>query len=146
MKRHEVLVPLSREHHYALILAQLLKKDAPNYNGLPTDAIGKVEYTLQLFKSKLKHHFAVEDKLLAVAKHYHHSIAHLTEEIKSEHEQLTKMILELSKSKQLENDLDKLGTFLEMHVRKEERILFPLIQEHCDETTMQQLKELLWHF
>lgn len=143
MKRHEALVPLSREHHDALILAQLLKKDAPDYKGLPTDEKGKVEYTLQMFNSKLKHHFAVEDKLLAVAKHYHPSIAQLTEEIKNEHEQLTKMIHHLSKSNELIVDLDALGNYLEQHVRKEERVLFPLIQEHCDEATMQQLKELL---
>lgn len=143
MKRHEVLVPLSREHHDALILAQLLKKDAPNYKGLPTDHLGKIEYTIQLFNTKLKHHFAVEDKLLAVAKHYNESIAQLTLEIKNEHEQLTKMILGLTTSKQLAIDLDVLGNYLEQHVRKEERVLFPLIQEHCDEVTLQQLKELL---
>ena len=143
MKRHEALAPLSREHHDALLLAQLLKKDAPNYKGLPTDNLGKVEYTIQLFNTKLKHHFAVEDKLLAVAKHYHESISQLTIEIKQEHEQLIKMITDLPKSKQLEVDLDLLGNFLKQHVRKEERVLFPLIQEHCDEVTLQQLKELL---
>lgn len=143
MKRHETLAPLSREHHDALILAQLLKKGAPNYKGMPTENLGKVEYTIQLFNSKLRHHFAVEEKLLAVAKHYNESIAQLTIEITQEHEQLIKMILDLTKSKQLAIDLDLLGNYLEQHVRKEERVLFPLIQEHCDEVTLQQLKDLL---
>ena len=41
MKRHEALAPLSREHHGTLILAQLLKKGAPVYKGLPDTDTGK---------------------------------------------------------------------------------------------------------
>jgi hypothetical protein len=36
MKRHEALIPLSRDHHGTLILARLLRSDAPPYKGLPT--------------------------------------------------------------------------------------------------------------
>ncbi len=143
MKRHEALAPLSREHHEALILSQLLKKDAPVYKGLPKDDKGKVDYAIGLFTTKLKHHFAVEEKILAVAKFYHDSIAELTTEIKEDHETLTTMFQDLATSKQQTIDMDLLGNFLQEHIRKEERVLFPLIQEHCDETTLQQLKELL---
>jgi hemerythrin-like domain-containing protein len=143
MKRHEALAPLSREHHEALILSQLLKKDAPIYKGLPTDDKGKVDYAIGLFTTKLKHHFAVEEKILAVAKFYHDSIAELTIKIKEDHETLTIMFQDLATSKQQTIDMDLLGNFLQEHIRKEERVLFPLIQEHCDEDTLQQLKELL---
>jgi len=34
MKRHEALAPFSREHHGALILAQVMKKGAPAYKGI----------------------------------------------------------------------------------------------------------------
>ena len=44
MKREEALAPLSREHHSTLILAQLLKKDAPVYHQLPAEPWDKAKY------------------------------------------------------------------------------------------------------
>ena len=54
MKRHESLAPLSREHHEGLILAQLLKKGAPAYRGLPTDLAGKLSYAREMFERILE--------------------------------------------------------------------------------------------
>ena len=66
MKRHEALAPLSREHHEALILAQLLKKGVPAYKGLPTDTAGKISYARQLYADKLRRHFLDEEKILEI--------------------------------------------------------------------------------
>ena len=54
MKRHEALAPLSRDHHEALILSQLLKKDSPAYKGLPVTVEGKVNYAVGFFEKNLK--------------------------------------------------------------------------------------------
>jgi len=141
MKRHETLAPLSREHHDALILAQLLKKDAPQYKGLPVEPEGKSKYALQYFETGLQSHFIKEEKMLDQVKQYHPRIAALAKEIKAEHIQLKTLFTSLHDTKDLPAALDQLGLLLEAHIRKEERVLFPLIQEHCPGEV---LEKIIW--
>jgi iron-sulfur cluster repair protein YtfE (RIC family) len=137
MKRHETLTPLSREHHGALILARLLQKNAPAYKGLPQDDEAKAKYAINYFKTDLQEHFNKEETLLHYVKKYNRAIEVLTGEIILEHLQLAAMFEVLENTKELKVVLDKLGRMLEDHIRKEERILFPLIQEHCPENVLQ---------
>ncbi len=143
MKRHESLAPLSRDHHHTLILAQLLKKYAPAYKGLPVAAKEKAKYANQQFESKIKPHFEQEEIILEKAKQHHPHIKELAAEVRNEHRQLEKLFLSLSNETNLEETLDKLGRSLEAHIRKEERILFPLLQEHCPEELLQEINMLL---
>ncbi|MGF2411437.1 hemerythrin domain-containing protein [Ferruginibacter sp.] len=131
MKRHEALAPLSREHHDALILAQLLKKNAPVYKGLPQLPKDKAVYATNFYHSNLQKHFKQEEQMLHKVKQYNSKIEEITPEIIYEHEQLTQLFISLDKTADLQTTMDTLGKALEAHVRKEERILFPLIQEHC---------------
>ena len=62
MKRHKALIPLSHDHHHGLLLPQLIKKNAPDYKGLPKDLEGKINYTLETYNSSLKNHFDDEEK------------------------------------------------------------------------------------
>ena len=143
MKRHESLAPLSREHHDALILAQLMKKNAPNYNGLPTDNAGKVMYAMNLFNTTLKEHFFREELMLRKVEHCHEDIRIIGQEILQEHEQLTAFFLNLDNAANQEDIMDQLGISLDQHIRKEERILFPLIQQYCSEELLQEVSGLL---
>ncbi|MBP6024892.1 hemerythrin domain-containing protein [Ferruginibacter sp.] len=136
MKRHEALAPLSREHHSALILAQLLKKDAPTYKGLPTALNEKVAYALQMFTATLQLHFTNEEGMLDKVRSVHAEIDKISEEIFTEHQQLKKMFLSLDKTNNTIEELDTLGQALDDHIRKEERVLFPLIQQHCSEAIL----------
>ncbi|MGG9960028.1 hemerythrin domain-containing protein [Ferruginibacter sp. SUN106] len=140
MKRHETLAPLSREHHGALILARLLQKDAPAYKGLPQDTETKAVYAMNFFKTNLQQHFDKEEILLHQVKKYNSAIEILTGEIILEHLQLTTLFDALQHTKELPAALDKLGRLLEDHIRKEERILFPLIQEHCAENILNAIE------
>ena len=140
MKRHHSLVPLSREHHDALILAQLIKKNAPGYNGLPQTVEGKKEYALAMFKSHLLPHFKKEEKILQQVKDCHKDIGELAAVIITEHKELAYLFSLLEESADTAAVLDKTGYLLESHIRKEERKLFPMIQEYCSEEILQQLK------
>jgi hemerythrin-like domain-containing protein len=131
MKRHEALAPLSRDHHKALILAQLLEKDAPAYKNLPKQPKEKATYAVNFYTNHLEKHFLQEETMLQQVKKYNIEIEKLTEEIISEHLYLKTIFLSLDKAVNLSVTLDVLGTALENHIRKEERILFPLIQQHC---------------
>jgi iron-sulfur cluster repair protein YtfE (RIC family) len=133
MKRHEALAPLSREHHGALLLAQLLKKDAPAYKGLPGLPGEKLIYAVNFYKANLQQHFIKEEELLLKVKQYHPEIEKLTTEIINEHRQLTHLFNKLDRENNSIGSLDELGNILENHIRKEERVLFPLIQQYCPE-------------
>ena len=68
MNRHEALAPLSREHHTALILCQLLKKSTPDYKGLPTSPADKAAYAINIFNTLLLPHFRKEEELILKVK------------------------------------------------------------------------------
>ncbi len=142
MKRHEALAPLSREHHDGLILAQLLKKNAPPYRGLPTDLPGKLGYAREVFCDILDKHFIQEEKVLHAISGKHQAIDEMTKEIIAEHNDLRKMFKKLGMYGRLEEDLDALGHALEAHIRKEERELFPLIQEHASIADMRFIHQI----
>lgn len=139
MKRHEALAPLSREHHSTLMLAQLLKKHAPEYKGLPANNKDKARYALQQFEGIIKKHFQQEENILEKVKDCHAAIKNLAAEIIQEHRQLTALFNSLNAATDVEDTMNKLANLLQDHIRKEERILFPLIQQHCSEELLQQI-------
>ena len=143
MKRHESLVPLSRDHHDALILAQLIKKNAPVYKGLPDTIATKASYAIKMFKDDLVKHFAKEEYLLRRVKYLHPDILALTDEIVAEHQELATLFISLENGPDQQTILNELGTKLELHIRKEERVLFPLIQQNCPQELLEEMAPLL---
>ena len=140
MKRHKSLYPLSHDHHQGLILAQILKKNAPKYKNLPDTIDGKVEYTINFYKVELVKHFRQEEEILfPVAKGKDKKIDLLIDEIISEHRKIENLVDSLkTKSDQVEI-LDELGNLLESHIRKEERNLFPEIERILSEEELKLL-------
>jgi len=142
MKRHEALVPLSREHHSVLILAQLLKTDAPDYKGLPTTTEDKAAYALKMYKSTIQSHFKKEEELMLKVKNLDTQLDLIIDEILSEHDLLNAAFRSLENATDLELALHKLGEDLTLHIRKEERVLFPAIEENCSEELLMEIKAL----
>lgn len=144
MKRHIALAPLSREHHGALILAQLLKRTAPAYKDLPTDPEGKAKYATWFYRNELIKHFAEEEQ--AVIKSIagiNDKLDRLCNEIIAEHKELRVLFESLNDTDDLVAELDKTGNTLEQHIRKEERELFPMIQELCTEDQLREIEKAL---
>ena len=140
MKRDEAIAPLSRDHHATLILAQLLKKNAPAYQGLPTPVADKAKYAQEQFAAHIKKHFQQEETILNNVKDTDTEIGKLSEEIKNEHRQITDLFHALDTATDRENTMNTLGIALEKHIRKEERILFPLLQLHRSEEHTSELQ------
>lgn len=141
MIRHQALIELSKDHQKGLMLAQLLKADAPAYKGLPTDLHGKMNYAIETFHSDLKKHFDDEEKILfPFVKGKDSECDKLIDELLDEHLFLSKNISQLNDSQKLSDKLDSIGKNLEQHIRKEERILFNKIQELLTDNELEILK------
>ena len=145
MKRHPSLAPLSRQHHPALMLSQLLKKNAPAYKGLPTDTEGKMLYATQFYHSDLVPHFADEEKVFDKLKNISPLLDVAIKEIVEEHVLLHQMFKDIPGQMDAAAYLDVLGHKLEKHIRKEDRELFPMIEQLVDEATMSSINDLLNH-
>ena len=130
MKRHPALIPLSQDHHKALLLAQLIKKNAPEYHRLPTDLIGKMNFAKEIYHTELEHHFRDEEQIVfPCLKGKDAELDNLISEIMSEHIILKEKILSLTDNLNLADTLNEIGEILDEHVRKEERILFEKAQK-----------------
>lgn len=141
MKRHESIAVLSRDHQKGLMLAQLLKKDAPAYKGLPTDLIGKMNYAKETFENDLIQHFVDEEKILFPSVKGRSSTSDkLINELCEEHKYFTEKIPSLNSSNGLADELNVIGHKLEEHIRKEERVLFNIIQDLLNESELEDVK------
>jgi iron-sulfur cluster repair protein YtfE (RIC family) len=144
IKRHNGLAPLSRDHHRGLILAQLIKKDAPDYKDLPKTTSDKVKYTIHFYNSELVKHFKNEEDILYPAvKNKSEEIDELFEDIFSEHKKIKQLMALLESGENKSDILNELGVLLELHIRKEERLLFEKIQNLLSEEELTQLEKQL---
>jgi iron-sulfur cluster repair protein YtfE (RIC family) len=133
MKRHIALQPLSREHHGALLLAQLLRNDAPDYAGLPTD----------FYRETLQQHFEKEETIFNQSKGLATDLDTMIDETIAEHLLLKKLFTELNTPYISNDQLHTLGLLLNSHIRNEERVLFPLLEQYCSAELLEQFRLLL---
>ncbi|AFN74871.1 Hemerythrin HHE cation binding domain protein [Melioribacter roseus P3M-2] len=144
MKRHPSLVELSKEHHDGLILAQILKKDAPAYRDLPSDREGKRKYALQFYREDLVKHFYKEEKiLLPFCSGISPELDKLFQRMLEEHKRLEKLFDKLKNESDYENAMHEIGKLLDDHIRMEERELFESVQKHLDEEKLSLLSQKL---
>jgi len=140
MKRHPSLIPYSQDHHKILLLAQVLKIDSPDYKNMPRDLGGKVEMAQRYFKDIIAPHEDREEKnLFPKIRNIDPEIDKLLDTLISEHEEMNELFQNLNKPTISIDDLNKLGIALEDHVRKEERIVFQLIQEKIPDQLLTQI-------
>ena len=140
MKRHKSLMPLSHDHHHGLILAQLIKKGAPEYKDLPKDPGHKKAYALDVWENELKKHFDNEEKILfPFIAGRSREIDILINEILNEHAQIKSLFNSLETGNNFQEILDEIGILLDNHIRKEERELFRIIQDHFSDSELNEL-------
>ena len=136
------MTSLSREHHGALILAQLLKKGAPVYKGLPADLEGKRDYALRFYKDGLIKHFDDEEQIvIKKIQGINVDLDKLACEIMGEHAALRLLFTSIENTGDLSTCLNQLGCALAQHIRREEREFFPLIQELCSEKLLSEIEK-----
>jgi hemerythrin-like domain-containing protein len=137
MRRAEALKSLSRDHHHGLVAAQRLRRVAE------TDAHASRAAFLDFWRQEGEFHFRVEEGVLLprIARRIEptHSavIQVLTDHVELRHRALE---LEAAEDAPLEM-LRETGELLERHIRHEERVLFPLIEEALSDTELEELAQ-----
>lgn len=135
MKRHDLLIPFSRDHHGGLLLAQLMKKNAPAYRGMPADMEGKRQYAISFYAKELKPHFEAEEQMFMQCLGLDTATDRLIKELFEEHFNLTQSFDALIDQKEYTDLMDSTGRQLEAHIRKEERVFFPLLETWMEKKT-----------
>lgn len=128
MKRHQSLINLSKDHYHGLLLAQMIKKGAPQYRGMPNTLEGKLQYTLTFWSKELIRHFEEEEKILLpfiLNKNEH--LNNLCNKMLQDHNEIKEIIDKLKLGNDIESLLNDLGFLLERHIRMEEREMFESI-------------------
>ena len=133
MKRHPALIPLSHDHHAALVvaLALILGQSPAPRSDWPTDRRTQVNRVIAFFTHTLRSHFEVEEAHLfpTVLAHLPGE-ADLVAQLLDEHDAIRTQVRELERdpTTALTVRLPALGRLLEAHVRREERVLFETMQ------------------
>ena len=140
MKRHQSLINLSKDHYHGLVLAQMIKKGAPQYKGMPGTLKGKLEYTLTFWSKDLTRHFEEEEKILLpfiINKNDH--LDSLCNKMLQDHKEIKEIIEKLNLDNNTESLLNDLGFLLERHIRMEEREMFETIQNTFSDEELTEL-------
>lgn len=131
MKRHPSLADLARDHHHALVLAQQLKRDAPERltAALPEDDEALAAFVRERFASELDPHFEIEERVwLPRCDAEGGDLAAQAATVREHHAALRAAVAELGSASDLRDRLDAFARLLEEHVRFEDRTWFPAIE------------------
>lgn len=134
LKRHPALIPLSKDHHFGLLLCWKIR------TGMQKEVAAEriAAYVEYFFRNHLLTHFNEEEKYIfsmldekddkrKKAEKQHRKIGRLVERLVSEPEKS-------------EVTLGLIEEEVESHIRFEERDLFPYIQATMDEHALEQLR------
>ena len=144
MKRHASLVPLSRDHHHGLVMAErlILGRSTNPSADWPEDRAQQAERLIEFFETDLRAHFEVEETdVFPVAARDLHDGADCTRALTAEHETMRAMIRDLATDStvSLEARLAAFGELLKAHIRREERVLFEQMQSECEPGVLEKL-------
>jgi quercetin dioxygenase-like cupin family protein len=138
MKRHPALVPLSHDHHAALVAARRLRDGASG----PSPTAAATAF-LAFFAGSAVPHFREEEELLFPRVADAEEARELVVQALLEHQRLHAAAAELRElvadgpeGSALGRVMRELATLLASHVRLEERRLFPLIEKLVSEETL----------
>ncbi|MBX3239450.1 MAG: hemerythrin domain-containing protein [Chitinophagaceae bacterium] len=131
MKRHESIVPLSRDHHFGLLCCWKIRQGIRK--GVAPERIQN--YARYFFNEHLQPHFEEEESLL-----FRYADDELCKRAIAEHRQIADII------EKNPDDLTGFADRLDTHIRFEERFLFPHLEKTLPEETLavvgDQLREL----
>lgn len=131
-KRHKALQPLSREHHHGLLLAWKIRTGfSKNIN---PERIWK--YALWFYNNHLIPHFEIEEQHIFTILGDEDD---LVKKALSQHRHLHRLFADIY-NKAI--SLGKIKEELDKHIRFEERVLFPKIQEKATVAELLEIEKI----
>jgi hemerythrin-like domain-containing protein len=136
MKRSEALRQLSRDHHRALEVALKLRR------ALDADAERVTREFLEFWRAHGAVHFRVEEEvLLPGAADQVAPTDPAVVRVLTDHVEIRRRARDLEVGLASVEQLNSLGELLNDHVRHEERVLFPLIEERLTSAELSDLAQ-----
>jgi len=141
-KRHPSLVPLAREHHEGLLLAVRLQQGKKALLRLWShDPHWQAGYVVEFYEKHLRTHFMAEEQgLFPIAEGIKACKPHV-DELLLHHRTLVEQVDRFRQPTRvrLDDALHAFGALLEEHIRKEDRVLFPLFEKHATQEMLRQV-------
>lgn len=144
LKRHEALYGLSHHHTNALFMALKLRQAGTEKSRHPVDTV--IRDLQEFWEFDGNAHFREEEEILLPAFAQYADINRPEiKELLLEHVTIRAQIAELQEQEDAPDIplMHELGTLLESHIRKEERIVFPMIEKTLPEEKLRELGEVL---
>lgn len=135
LKRHPALVPLSKDHHFGLLLCWKIRTGIKKE--IAADRI--VKYVRYFYESQLKDHFEEEEQYIFSLLDENNDKRKKAER---QHRKIRRLVKKLSiEPEKAEITLGQLEEELENHIRFEERDLFPYLQTSLEDEALERLVE-----
>ena len=136
MKRHASFVPLSRDHHDGLVLAQrlILGRSTNPRADWPTERAEQVGRLLAFFETALRKHIEAEEAHVFPVAMEAGNAHEVARQLIDEHDDMRARIraFEEDPTTRLAERLTAFGELLKGHIHKEERVLFERMQAELD--------------
>ena len=144
-RRHDSLIPLSREHQYALLLCLRIHRGLPEHGTDVNWIRTKAGHAVQFFESELVVHFQAEEEALFPPLRAVPDAVPIIDELLEQHNQmrrLCELLRELPEGS-LGSTLKEFADLLESHIRKEERELFPIYEREASPDTIARVEHAI---
>jgi hemerythrin-like domain-containing protein len=132
IKRHEALVPFSRDHHYSLLLVWKIRHGMRH--SLQPERIS--DYVVFFFTEDLQHHFKEEEKFLFSRLPAKDKLRIRAEK---EHKQIYELYSRIGKNRGDISLLKQFADLLESHIRYEEITLYEHLQNNVPEEILSDI-------
>lgn len=154
ISRHEAMRPLSRHHHHALMAALNIRKGLEGYDGDAQqgnwperiDALRKE--VLAFWEQDGNAHFREEEEILMPVYSRYASVRHEElQEMWYEHVEIRALIAAIAeRDGDLAELLSELAEKLQQHVRREERVIFPMMEQVLPEEVLRKMAPYFHEF
>ena len=141
LKRAPALIPLSRDHHFALIHALGLRRAAAAAAADAPHVAATARAFLAFYEDELRGHFSDEEETLLplLEEGMDEAVARVRAEHVALHALAAALKAALAEDADLRPTLQSLGDALHDHVRFEERVAFEAVQEHLSAAALDAL-------
>ncbi|MCI0622328.1 MAG: hemerythrin domain-containing protein [Acidobacteria bacterium] len=131
-RRHESLIPLSREHQYGLLVCLRLHRGMENHRADLDWLSERAEKVIRFFESDLRMHLEAEEEIVFRAMRGIEGAGATIAELVDEHRNLARLVDRLRQHEDLRLAplLREFADLLKSHIRKEERVLFPCYERN----------------